>query len=91
VAAQARLIAASEEEKWPPRAPSTAAVIRYLMDQHGLKPADLAALFGSAERADDIFCGRRQPTLAMASKRAGRRSPLTVCTLSARKVTIPDR
>ena len=46
LAAQARLIAAYEEEKWPPRAPAPAEVIRYLMDQHGLKRADLAAAAG---------------------------------------------
>ena len=31
--AQARLIAAFEESKWPRRAPSTAELIRHLMDQ----------------------------------------------------------
>jgi antitoxin component HigA of HigAB toxin-antitoxin module len=50
LAAQARLIAAYEEEKWPPRSPSAAEVIRYLMDQHGLKRADLVPLLGGAER-----------------------------------------
>jgi len=34
--AQARLIAAYEERKWPRRRPSTADLIRHLMDQHGL-------------------------------------------------------
>jgi HTH-type transcriptional regulator/antitoxin HigA len=34
--AQARLIAAYEESKWPRRSPSTADLIRHLMDQHGL-------------------------------------------------------
>jgi HTH-type transcriptional regulator/antitoxin HigA len=64
LAAQARLIAAYEEEKWPPRSPSPAEVIRYLMDQHGLNRADLVPLLGSAERVDDIVRGRRQLTLA---------------------------
>jgi bifunctional enzyme CysN/CysC len=36
--AQARLIAAYEESKWPRRPPRTADLIRHLMDQHGLKP-----------------------------------------------------
>ena len=49
LAAQARLIAAYEEEKRPPCAPSAAEVIRYLMDQQGSKPADLVPLLGSAE------------------------------------------
>jgi hypothetical protein len=36
--AQARLIAAYEESKWPRRPASTAELIRHLMDQHGLTP-----------------------------------------------------
>ena len=68
LAAQARLIAAYEEEKWPPRCPKPAEVIRYLMDQHGLKRADLVPLLGSAERADEILRGRRQLTLAMVQR-----------------------
>jgi hypothetical protein len=34
--AQARLVAAYEEMKWPLRPPSVAGLIRHLMDQHGL-------------------------------------------------------
>lgn len=66
--AQARLIAAYEEEKWLPRSPGPAEVIRYLMDQHGLTRADLVPLLGSAERVDDILRGRRQLTLAMVQR-----------------------
>jgi HTH-type transcriptional regulator/antitoxin HigA len=68
LAAQARLIAAYEEERWPPRAPSAAEVIRYLMDQHRLKKADLVPLLGNAGRVDDILRGRRQLTLAMVQR-----------------------
>ena len=68
LAAQARLIAAYEEEKWPPRLPSPAEVIRYLMDQHGLKRADLVPLLGSADRVEDILRGRRHLTLAMVQR-----------------------
>ena len=60
LAAQARLIAAYEEQKWPaPRPLSGAEVIRYLMDQHGLKRADLVLLLATTERVDDILRGRR--------------------------------
>src|SRR4051794_41940311 len=45
--AQARLIAAYEESKWPRRPPSTADLIRHLMDQHGLDRADLVPLLGT--------------------------------------------
>ena len=41
--AQARLIAAYEEMKWPRRPPSVADLIRHLMYQHGLSRADLMA------------------------------------------------
>jgi HTH-type transcriptional regulator / antitoxin HigA len=68
LAAQARLIAAYEEEKWPPRSLKASEVIRYLMDQHGLKRGDLVPLLGSAERADNILRGRRQLTLAMVQR-----------------------
>jgi HTH-type transcriptional regulator/antitoxin HigA len=37
--AQARLIEAYEETKWPRRLPSTAETMRCLMDQHGLSRA----------------------------------------------------
>jgi HTH-type transcriptional regulator / antitoxin HigA len=67
LAAQARLIAAYEEERWPPRGPSAAEMIRYLMDQHRLKRADLP-LLGSAKRVDNILHVRRQLTLAMAQR-----------------------
>jgi HTH-type transcriptional regulator / antitoxin HigA len=65
LAAQARLIAAYEEEQWPPRTPRTAEVIRYLMDQHGLKREDLAPLLGPASRVNEILRGQRQLSLAM--------------------------
>jgi HTH-type transcriptional regulator/antitoxin HigA len=68
LAAQARLIAAYEEEKWPARLPSAAEVIRYLIDQHGLNQADLVPLLGSAERVEDILRGRRRLTLAMVQR-----------------------
>jgi HTH-type transcriptional regulator/antitoxin HigA len=68
LAAQARLIAAYEEERWPLRSPSAAEVIRYVMDQHGLKPADLVPLLGSTDRVDDILRGRRRLTLAMVQR-----------------------
>jgi HTH-type transcriptional regulator / antitoxin HigA len=68
LAAQARLIAAYEEEQWPPRAPSAAEVIRYLMNQHDLTQADLVTLLGSAARVDDVLRGRRQLSLAMVQR-----------------------
>jgi HTH-type transcriptional regulator/antitoxin HigA len=45
--AQARLIAADEESKWPRRPPTTAELIRHLMDQHGLTRADMIPILGT--------------------------------------------
>lgn len=70
LAAQARLISAYEEQKWPPRPLSAAGVIRYLLDQHGLKQADLVPLLGNRRsEAADIGDGA---ALARALWRAGR-------------------
>jgi HTH-type transcriptional regulator/antitoxin HigA len=68
LAAQARLIAAYEEEKWPPRGPSAAEVIRYLMDQHGLTRADLIPLLGPASRVNEVLRGQGRLSLAMVQR-----------------------
>jgi HTH-type transcriptional regulator / antitoxin HigA len=68
LAAQARLIAAYEEEKWPPRAPSAAEVIGYLMDQHGLARADLTRLPGQASRVNEILRGQKRLSLALVQR-----------------------
>jgi HTH-type transcriptional regulator/antitoxin HigA len=47
--AQARLVAAYEEMKWPRRPPSVADLIRHLMDQHGL--TELTSFHCSARQA----------------------------------------
>src|ERR1044072_228872 len=58
--AQARLLAAYEERKWPRRRPSTADLIRHLMDQHGLAPADMAPILGTASRVSEVLSGKTQ-------------------------------
>jgi HTH-type transcriptional regulator/antitoxin HigA len=68
LAAQARLIAAHEQEKWPQRRPNTAEVLRYLMDQHGLKRADLVPLLGTPGRVGEVLRGRRELSLAMVQR-----------------------
>ena len=59
LAAQARLIAAYEETKWPRRAPCTADLIRHLMDQHGLTRADLVPLLGTVSRVSEVLRGKK--------------------------------
>ena len=63
--AQARLIAAYEEEKWPHRLSSTAEVIRYLMDQHGLTRKDLVPMLGTPSRVSEILGGKKALSMAM--------------------------
>lgn len=48
--AQARLISAYEERKWPRRPLSIADLIRHLMDQHGLTRADMVPILGTPSR-----------------------------------------
>ncbi len=63
--AQARLIAAYEESQWPRRPPSIADMIRHLMDQHGLTPADMAALLGGPSRVSAVLSGKKGLSMAM--------------------------
>jgi len=66
--AQARLIAAYEERKWPPRTPSTANVIRYLMDQHGLSRADMVPILGTASRVSEVLSGKKELSMTMVQR-----------------------
>jgi HTH-type transcriptional regulator/antitoxin HigA len=66
--AQARLIAAYEERKWPHRPPSTADLIRHLMDQHGLTRADLVSILGTSSRVSEILSGKKGLSMAMVQR-----------------------
>jgi HTH-type transcriptional regulator/antitoxin HigA len=66
--AQARLIAAYEETKWPRRPPSTAEMIRHLMDQHGLTRADLVPILGTASRVSEVLRGKKGLSMAMVQR-----------------------
>jgi HTH-type transcriptional regulator/antitoxin HigA len=66
--AQARLIAAYEEKKWPRRSPSVADLIRHLMDQHGLTRADLIPLLGTASRVSEVMRGKKGLSMAMVQR-----------------------
>jgi HTH-type transcriptional regulator/antitoxin HigA len=63
--AQARLVAAYEEAKWPHRPPSTAEMISYLMDQHELTRADLVPILGTASRVSEVLRGRKELSMTM--------------------------
>jgi HTH-type transcriptional regulator / antitoxin HigA len=66
--AQARLIAAYEESKWPRRPPSTAELIRHLMDQYGLTRADMIPLLGMPSRVSEVLRGKKELSMAMVQR-----------------------
>jgi HTH-type transcriptional regulator / antitoxin HigA len=66
--AQARLIAAYEESKWPRRPPGTAELIRHLMDQHGLTRADLVPILGTPSRVSEVLRGKKELSMAMVQR-----------------------
>jgi HTH-type transcriptional regulator/antitoxin HigA len=68
LAAQSRLIAAYEEDKWPRRPPTTAEMISYLVDQHGLTRADLVPILGTPSRVSEILRGKKQLSMAMVQR-----------------------
>lgn len=89
--AQARLIAAFETARWPARPPSTAELIRYVMDQHGLTRGDLVPILGSASRVSEILRGKRELSMAMVQRlRARFRVPAELL-LPAPKKTLTRR
>ena len=86
LAAQARLIAAYEEGKWPRRRPSTAELIGYLMDQHGLTRADLVPLLGTPSRVSEVLSGKKELSLPMVQRLRDRfRIPADVLLPAAKK------
>jgi HTH-type transcriptional regulator / antitoxin HigA len=63
--AQARLIAAYEEGKWPRRSSGAADLIRHLMDQHGLTRADMVPILGTPSRVSEVLRGKKTLSIAM--------------------------
>ena len=77
--AQARLVAADEESRWPARRPRPAAVIEYLMDQHGLSRADMVPILGTASRVSEVLGGKKGLSMSMVQRlRARFRVPADV-------------
>jgi len=66
--AQARLIAAYEETKWPRRPPRTADLIRHLMDQHGLTRADMVPILGTPSRVSEVLQGKKELSMGMVQR-----------------------
>ncbi len=72
LAAQARLIAAYEENQWPRRPPSTAELIRHLMEQHGLTRADMVPILGTPSRVSEVLAGKKGLSMAMVQRMRAR-------------------
>jgi len=66
--AQAQLVAAFEEERWPRKRPTTAALIRYLMDEHDLTRADLVPILGTPSRVSEVLRGKRELSMPMVQR-----------------------
>jgi HTH-type transcriptional regulator/antitoxin HigA len=66
--AQARLIAAYEERKWPRRSPNVADLIRHLMDQHDLTRADMVPILGTPSRVSEVLRGKKELSIAMVQR-----------------------
>src|SRR5260221_2315283 len=66
--ARARLIAAYEERRWPRRPPSTADLIRHLMDQHGVTRADMVPILGTPSRVSEVLRGKKGLSMAMVQR-----------------------
>jgi HTH-type transcriptional regulator/antitoxin HigA len=68
LAAQASLIAVYEEARWPRRPPGTVAIVRYLMDQHGLTRADMVPILGTASRVSEVLSGKKGLSMTMVQR-----------------------
>ncbi len=66
--AQARLIAAYEEAKWPRRPPSPAEIVKYLMEQHGLTRADMVPILGTPSRVSEVLQGKKGFSMTMVQR-----------------------
>jgi HTH-type transcriptional regulator/antitoxin HigA len=87
--AQARLIAAYEERRWSRRRPSTADLIRHLMDQHGLTCADMVPILGTPSRVSEVLRGKKQLSMAMVQRlRARFRVPADVLIPAPRSAAV---
>ena len=63
--AQALLLKAYEEARWPMKPMPPTELIRYAMEQHGLRPADMVPILGTRSRVSEVLNGKRPLTLNM--------------------------
>jgi len=60
----ARLVQDYDDRRHPLRKLPPHAMIRFLMEQRGLRQADLLPVFGSRSVASDVLSGKREPSKA---------------------------
>jgi len=56
------------ESRWPRRRPSTAELIRHLMDQHGLTRADMVPILGTESRVSEVLSGKKRLSMPMVQR-----------------------
>jgi HTH-type transcriptional regulator/antitoxin HigA len=66
--AQALLVAAYEERRWPRRPARIADLIRHLMDQHDLTRADMVPILGTPSRVSEVLRGKKGLSMAMVQR-----------------------
>lgn len=66
------LIEAFEDKAYPVDEAPPRAVLKLLMEEHELKQADLAPLFGGRSRVSDVLAGKREISKAQAKALAER-------------------
>ena len=86
--AQARLIAAYEERRWPRQPVSTAELIRHLMDQHDVTRAEMVPILGTPSRVSEVLRGKKGLSIAMVQRlRARFRVPADLLIPAPRKAS----
>jgi HTH-type transcriptional regulator / antitoxin HigA len=50
------------------RPPSTAELIRHILDQHGLTRADMVPILGTAGRVSEVLRGKKELSMAMVQR-----------------------
>jgi len=66
--AQARLIEAYEQKRWPLETPRTADIVRFLMDQHGLSRAEMVPILGTMSRVSEVLSGKKELSMTMVQR-----------------------
>jgi HTH-type transcriptional regulator / antitoxin HigA len=66
--AQARLVEACEKTRWPRKRPALPDLLHYLLDQHGLRRADLIPILGTASRVSEVLGGKRELSMSMVKR-----------------------